>query len=221
MNRAVHLHRPAPTVADLSETAEGMVQNAALKGYLHSIAQAYSTVYHAQTHQDFWGLREFYSTVKAINRSLSLPGAEMSSEILMRAVKRNFGGIPEQTPHVVREKFQIQISDQTYTENPDSPLIFKVSAFFSRIGLVPDLAPPLPVKELIETNLVEQEARHLMLLTHNNAALRLLFDQRILELSGNSTQTIRIKQTRSIMCSCVRFCSLTPVLTTVLDQVRK
>lgn len=34
MNRAVHLYRPAPTVEDLSNTAEGMVKSANLKGYL-------------------------------------------------------------------------------------------------------------------------------------------------------------------------------------------
>jgi hypothetical protein len=34
MNRAVHIYRPAPTVEDLSMTAEGMVKSANLKGYL-------------------------------------------------------------------------------------------------------------------------------------------------------------------------------------------
>ena len=71
MNRAVHLYRPAPTVEDLSRTAEGMVKSVNLKGYLQSIAQAYSAVYHGQEREDFWGLREFYSTVRFINRSLA------------------------------------------------------------------------------------------------------------------------------------------------------
>ena len=38
MNRAVHLYRPAPTVDDLSVTAEGIVASANLKGYLHALA---------------------------------------------------------------------------------------------------------------------------------------------------------------------------------------
>ena len=36
MNRAVHLYRPAPTVDDLSVTAEGIVASANLKGYLRA-----------------------------------------------------------------------------------------------------------------------------------------------------------------------------------------
>ncbi|CAE7768431.1 Rnf213, partial [Symbiodinium microadriaticum] len=71
MNRAVHLYRPAPTVDDLSLTAEGMVRSANLKGYLHELARAYNYIYLHQAHADFWGLREFYSTVRAINNALA------------------------------------------------------------------------------------------------------------------------------------------------------
>jgi hypothetical protein len=73
MNRAVHLFRPAPTVEDLALTAEGMVKSANLKGYLGALAKAYSAVYHAQSHADFWGLREYYSTVRAINAAINQP----------------------------------------------------------------------------------------------------------------------------------------------------
>lgn len=38
---------------------------------VQALARAYSTVYHKQTQADFWGLREFYSTVKHINRTLA------------------------------------------------------------------------------------------------------------------------------------------------------
>ena len=68
MNRAAHLYRPAPTAEDLSATAEGMVRSANLKGYLQALARAYFEVYHMQSawnHEDFWGLREFYSLIKA------------------------------------------------------------------------------------------------------------------------------------------------------------
>jgi hypothetical protein len=67
MNRAAHLYRPAPTAEDLSATAEGMVRSANLKGYLQALARAYFKVYHMQSewnHEDFWGLREFYSLIK-------------------------------------------------------------------------------------------------------------------------------------------------------------
>ena len=38
MNRAVHLYRPAPSVDDLSLTAEGMVRSANLKGYVEYLS---------------------------------------------------------------------------------------------------------------------------------------------------------------------------------------
>lgn len=64
-------YRPAPTVEDLALTAEGMVQRAELKGYLQAIAKAFSQVYDTQTLPDFWGMREFYSTVRAVNKALT------------------------------------------------------------------------------------------------------------------------------------------------------
>lgn len=105
MNRAVHLYRPAPSVDDLSLTAEGMVRSANLKGYLRALARAYNSTYQEQEHPDFWGLREFYSTVRAINSSLSRVRSEtgneaavLDSDMLLYAVLRNFGG----RPHEVR-----------------------------------------------------------------------------------------------------------------------
>lgn len=64
VNRAVHLFRPAPTLADLSATAEGMVQNPNLKGYLFALSRSYGAVSERQECADFWGLREFYSIVR-------------------------------------------------------------------------------------------------------------------------------------------------------------
>ena len=82
MNRAVHLHRPAPTWMDLAYTAKVMLQvdDGASAGrrskeatdavlperLLNGLASAYTAVYHSQTLPDFWGLREFYSLVKAV-----------------------------------------------------------------------------------------------------------------------------------------------------------
>ena len=164
MNRAVHLYRPAPTIEDLSLTAEGMVRSANLKGYLQSLAQAYDETYKKQEHSDFWGLREFYSTVRAINSNLVQKRLKSESEIvsldgptLMNAILRNFGGRPHEMQKIVY-------------------------CFFSKLGL------PLPggwedtlIEKLIADNLREPEARHLMLLTKSNAALSLLFDRRILK----------------------------------------
>jgi hypothetical protein len=164
MNRAVHLYRPAPTVEDLSLTAEGMVRSANLKGYLQALARAYSKTYTQQKHADFWGLREFYSTVRAINTSLARRRAQtgveavvLDAEILLSAVLRNFGGRPHELQEVV-------------------------SSFFSELGLtVPSAWRDVRVESLVVQNLSEPDARHLMLLTKNNAALSLLLDREILK----------------------------------------
>jgi hypothetical protein len=170
MNRAVHLYRPAPTVEDLSLTAEGMVRSANLKGYLSALAKAYSAVYHAQTHTDFWGLREYYSTVRAINSAInkavavgdnpgvaalssSTQSSALDAAMLLNAVLRNFGGRPNETEAVV-------------------------AVFFRELGLpLPSLAAWPRAEALVRANLREPSARHLMLLTKNNGALPLVFDR--------------------------------------------
>ena len=187
MNRAVHLYRPAPTVADLSATAEGMVRGAGLKAYLQAIAKAYSATYRTQSQQDFWGLREFYSTVKHINARLnptpsgpasaaasgpasaasatSGPAAgpaprELDGALVMQAVQRNFGGRPKEMEGVLR-------------------------TFFSQLGMATELGRTrrLSVLELVRQNLdaTAQSARYLMLLTRHGAALSLLFDRGVLD----------------------------------------
>ena len=100
MNRAVHLYRPAPTVEDLALTAEGMVQRAELKGYLQAIAKAFNEVYETQTLPDFWGMREFYSTVRAVNKALS-ENDTLSPTLFVNAILRNYGGRPSELEAVV------------------------------------------------------------------------------------------------------------------------
>lgn len=103
MNRAVHLYRPAPTVEDLSITADGMVASANLKGYLQALARAYDEVYQNQHQPDFWGLREFYSTVRHINRALEAQGRNtLEPQIVMDAVLRNYGGRPLEMQRVLK-----------------------------------------------------------------------------------------------------------------------
>lgn len=164
MNRAVHLYRPAPTIEDLSLTAEGMVRSANVKGYLQSLAKGYDETYREQEHFDFWGLREFYSTVRAINASLTQQRSAIETEsvsldtpTLLNAIMRNFGG----RPHEMRKI---------------------INCFFSKLGLpFPNEWKNILVENLIADNLKEPDARHLMLLTKSNAALDLLLDRRILQ----------------------------------------
>ena len=156
MNRAVHLFRAAPTVEDLSKTAQGMVRNVQLDGYLRSIARAYNAVYNGQTQQDFWGLREFYSIVRHINLRLTEgKGRAFDASVLVDAVQRNFGGKPEEMEGVL-------------------------STFFNEIGLSSASATTASVVSLVRDNIGSTVSRHLMLLTKNGAALRLLFGKALL-----------------------------------------
>eukprot|EP00397_Hematodinium_sp_SG-2012_P000023 GEMP01000023.1.p1 GENE.GEMP01000023.1~~GEMP01000023.1.p1 ORF type:complete len:4845 (-),score=1374.35 GEMP01000023.1:551-15064(-) len=168
MNRAVHLYRPPPTVEDLCNTAEGMVNSSNLKAYLISLSKAFFAVYRSQVRPDFWGLREFYSTVRVINSALRRQARRavetndcsyvptLEPETLMSAVLRNFGGRPEKERDAV------------------------ISEYFTLCGMTASRVTMVNTMTLIAENLREPDARHLMLLTHHNAALRLLYDEQIL-----------------------------------------
>jgi hypothetical protein len=167
MSRCVTLYRPPPTVEDLSITAEGMVASANLKGYLKPLSEAFFETYKMQKIcPDFWGMREFYSTVRVINMELRKRAdkgleAVLEPQVLMKTVQRNFGG---------------QSVDQ---------LDQCVDEFFERCGMDENASgvQRYTTAELIQQNLEEPDARHLMLLTKNNAALRLLFESNLLNHS--------------------------------------
>ena len=165
MNRAVHLYRPAPTVEDLALTAEGMVRTAMLKGYLQAIAEAFNGVYTHQDLADFWGMREFYSTVRSVNKCIvdgSQDGTtELSASMIMNSILRNYGGRPKELEGII-------------------------ARFFQCLTMNPEGVPRASVVDLVKENIVEPDARHLMLLTKNNVALSMLFDYNILT-HNNST----------------------------------
>lgn len=165
MSRYVTLYRPAPTVEDLCVTAESMVSAAGnVRGYLRSLSEAFYETYRMQNKADFWGMREFYSSVRLVNSALKAQVAEgveasLDPNLLMKVVQRNFGGRPAQE-----------------TERC-------IDMFFERMGMRVDLGASTSVAELIRQNLREPEARHLMLLTRNNAALWLLFESGLQDFS--------------------------------------
>lgn len=86
----MHLARPAPGVEDLCYTAKGIVNRPDLESYLRPLAEAYNAVYTTQGRREFFGLRDFYSIVKDVNRRLKA-ATHFSEDILLQAVVRNFG----------------------------------------------------------------------------------------------------------------------------------
>ena len=126
-----------------------MVRNPNLKGYLFALARSYGAVNEGQQCEDFWGLREFYSMVRKIQRGLERRGTMLTAQVLMDALLRNFGGRPQELEAIIE-------------------------TFFSSMGLEPTEATRLSRVSCVRQNLSEPEARHLMLLTRNNAALPIL-----------------------------------------------
>jgi len=161
MNRCVMLYRPPPEVDDLRETAEGMAGGSAnLKAYLRVLSEAFWDIYKSQKQPDFWGMREFYSTIKALSSELRQQVANgqdgaLEPSTLMKVVLRNFGGRPADETEVC------------------------VDEFFDRVGMNSQRTDRLSKEMLISQNIHEPDARNLMLLTRNNAALRLLFEARL------------------------------------------
>jgi hypothetical protein len=152
MNRAIHLSRPEPDVNDLHETGRSIQQ---LPEYattsamlIEALANAYHEYYRTQSRANFHGLRDYYSLVKCLTRDGS---RQLGVSELVNALARNFGGLPAQMNRIQE-------------------------IFVTRVNYLAGLqdVSPLPVIELIEANLRDVEARHLMLITEGESAINIL-----------------------------------------------
>lgn len=149
INKAVYLSRPPPSEPDLKETVRGIVSSIHLHSTLSSLARAYLQVYKTQEIPDFFALRDFYSLVKYINRKLT---NSLTPNILRDGLVRNFGGRgPEEMKRILQIFFKHTIREPIY-ELPN-------------------------VITLIKENHADHNARNLMILTKQNAALPILFDK--------------------------------------------
>eukprot|EP01052_Picozoa_sp_SAG31_P002292 SAG31_NODE_80_length_27188_cov_42.623869_7_plen_2406_part_00 len=132
-----------------------MVENVTVKGYLQAVAKAFNAVYTSQQLADFWGMREFYATVRFINRAATDNAGKLDARAVMNAVLRNYGGRPAEISNVL-------------------------STFFENLSMTKEDIAQDSVIDLIRQNIVSPEARHLMVLTKNSAALGLLLDNGVL-----------------------------------------
>ncbi|XP_033637454.1 uncharacterized protein LOC117298354 [Asterias rubens] len=160
MNRAVHLSRPEPNEDDLFETAKSIRdENAKRNGsktnskqkeennlLLKKLAEAYHSHHQSQARKNFHGLRDYYSLIKSIALSSSQQDAANSLEI---GLLRNFGGNQKAMTGIMNNFMDTMDVDQ----NPDSR--------------------PTTIK-LIEDNLEDRFARHLMLITSGDSALSII-----------------------------------------------
>ena len=127
---------------------------------LHALAEAYHHIYKTQKKKDFFGLRDFYSIIKFLHRGINTGEAGdmngLNDSLLKYAVLRNFGGFPSQMELILKE-------------------------FFDRLGLRAKSGAyefeQAGVLGLVGGNLKDHFARHLMLLTRNDAALQILLSR--------------------------------------------
>ena len=151
MNRAIHLSRPEPTKEDLYETgcslhyADGKDNNQHLQEEeLQCLADGYFEYQHQQTYANFHGLRDYYSLIK------SLTGCSNFAQV-NTSLQRNFGGLP------------------TELTNIQKIFLDKLKKHMIRGGQ--DI---VPVTQLIQKNLEDRLARHLMLITSGDSAIGIL-----------------------------------------------
>ena len=154
MNRAIHLSRPEPTVKDLEDTAISLCQvnnkselDASTRQVLNCIAKAYHEYQPKQGHPNFHGLRDYYSLVKSLHADSCNDMKEISV-----ALQRNFGGIPVESSKV-QEFFIEKLKSQVPISGQDVSI---------------------PVTTLIQENLEDINARHLMLITNGDSAIGIL-----------------------------------------------
>ncbi|XP_052068615.1 uncharacterized protein LOC127707897 [Mytilus californianus] len=173
MNRAIHLSRPdmdldelkytghaissamleemkSETVWETDDSHENRDISDILEMSFDEIAIAYyKYTADRQRFANFHGLRDYYSLIKYVCRCRQLSSRFDKSEtdIILKGIARNFGGLPTEMMEIVG--------------------IFQES--------VPNLKQkPIPVTDLIKENLDDNVCRHLMLLTNGDAVISVL-----------------------------------------------
>lgn len=151
MNRAIHLSRPEPTKEDLYETGESLhhaessdSSQSLGKQELQCLAESYFEYQAQQRHANFHGLRDYYSLIK------SLAGCNSFHQVNI-SLQRNFGGLQGELTNI--QKIFLDKLKKHMTSS-DQKII--------------------PVTQLIQANLKDPHARHLMLITSKDSALGIL-----------------------------------------------
>ncbi|KAK3713135.1 hypothetical protein QZH41_001214 [Actinostola sp. cb2023] len=160
MNRAIHLSRPEPDEDDLYDTGlsirDAQITTRSTKSQIKCLAEAYYEYQSKQKHDNFHGLRDYYSMVKCLDISRN---SEENNETIQRAMQRNFGGI------------------STGKGELESAFLQKLKVH-QPVGDVMEF----PVTELIRDNLKDEMARHLMIITSGDSAIGIL-DQTLKDLN--------------------------------------
>ncbi|KAH3743879.1 E3 ubiquitin-protein ligase RNF213 [Pelomyxa schiedti] len=159
MNRALHLTRPDPEPADLLNTAKeilkGLCPNTPIEkpieNWLKGLSEAYYEHVKKQSPANFHGLRDFYSLIKCISRTLKGNASDMEVyDHLNGAIQRNFGGIPRTLEGICQGFLSKTMTSKQH--------------HFRKIA----------VMELIRQNIHDPCARHLLIITRGESAINMI-----------------------------------------------
>eukprot|EP00899_Mesostigma_viride_P023399 jgi/Mesvir1/4243/Mv22211-RA.1 len=165
---------------------------------LRAISQGYHDHYSGQAMSDFHGLRDFYALLRDLSGlSRSSSGASFASSLLQNpidppslafAVARHFGGLPLDAVARGQEVFHRRVFPNVpfhvlYQHSMPMGQTFGGGVDSWRMGAGPGTSQSAPtacvgavpsVLRLLDANLGDPRARHLMLVTRGDAALGLL-----------------------------------------------
>ena len=142
-----------------------------LQPWISNLARAFHKIYSEQKQEsngrDFIGLRDYYSLLKLLReevgqqKEIDVLNIDLNAQLLSRAVARNLGGKPTTLPYILKTFHDFCVDTSSNDRRTESK----------------DYQYPSPPStlSLIKENLSSRNARHLMLLTQNDAALYLLF----------------------------------------------
>jgi hypothetical protein len=145
-------YRPQFYLDDLIDTAERLLNTRVIgygqRGALEPLAKAYSDYEkHSQALPNFHDLRDFYALIKRLSKD------EMTPENIQMALARNFGGTENHAK--LCEKY---FGNVLRTFNNDNPWFYK----------------PISIEKLIDSNLDDPDARHLMIIGKSDSIINLL-----------------------------------------------
>ncbi|PKB95996.1 hypothetical protein RhiirA5_472770 [Rhizophagus irregularis] len=151
-SRALLVQRPQFNLDDLVDTAERLLNEGAIafgqRDALNPLTKAYSNfVKYGQSSSNFHGLRDYYALVKRLSLN------EITPENIQMALSRSFGGIGNHA----------KLCDQYFGNvlkmfNNHKPWPYK----------------QIPIEQLIDSNLNDSDARHLMVIGKSDSIVNLL-----------------------------------------------
>ena len=177
MNRGIMVQLEDPTSEELVKTAhaiidlpsdsENEIHSTKLTPYLKSLADGYLTMCSKQIvfgKDDYFGLRDFYCLIKMLYSLCRQYQTTLNKRILIHAVKRNFGGIPDIDVEEIFGNILTVLDDTEIGPLSDPLALIRVS-----------------INSESSKDSTFEACRYLLLLTENHVALDILFQSRILD----------------------------------------